>query len=129
MKKYSLTPGPLAAYSSTTLISEPKILQYKYSFDALIEEFEKLKREPVLDSELQRAKNQWARDYILGRESVQEKALHLAHAAVIHNDITTADGEFDIFMNVTSAEMQSVAQKYFTETNRVVLHILPRGNR
>ena len=96
---------------------------------ALIEEFEKLKKEPVLDSELQRAKNQWARDYILGRESVQEKAMHLAHAAVIHNDITTADGEFDIFMNVTAAEMQRVAQKYFTDTNRVVLHILPRGGR
>jgi predicted Zn-dependent peptidase len=96
---------------------------------ALIEEFEKLKRDPVLDSELQRAKNQWARDYILGRESIQEKGMHLAHAAVIHNDIATADGEFDIFMNVSSAEMQQVAQKYFTETNRVVLHIMPRGNR
>jgi zinc protease len=96
---------------------------------ALIEEFEKLKREPILDSELQRAKNQWARDYILGRESIQEKALHLAHAAVIHNDITTADGEFDIFMNVTAAQMQKVAQTYFTEGNRVVLHIMPRGTR
>ena len=30
--------------------------------------------------ELQRAKNQFARDYILGRESNQDKALHLAHA-------------------------------------------------
>jgi zinc protease len=96
---------------------------------ALIEEFEKLKREPVLDAELSRAKNQWARDYILGRESIQEKAMHLAHAAVIHNDITTADGEFDIFMNVSAADMQRVAQKYFVETNRVVLHILPRGTR
>ncbi len=48
-------------------------------------------------TELQRAKNQFARDYIVGRESNQDKALHLAHAAVIHNDITTADGEFDIF--------------------------------
>jgi zinc protease len=96
---------------------------------ALIDEFEKLKRDPVLASELQRAKNQWARDYILGRESIQEKAMHLAHAAVIHNDITTADGEFDIFMNVSAAEMQQVAQKYFTETNRVVLHIMPRGTR
>ena len=44
-------------------------------------------------------KNQFARDYILGRESNEDKARHLAHAAVIHNDITTADGEFDIFMN------------------------------
>jgi zinc protease len=96
---------------------------------ALIEEFEKLKREPVLDSELQRAKNQFARDYIVGRESNQEKAMHLAHAAVIHDDITTADGEFDIFMNVSTADLQRVARTYFNEQNRVVLHILPKGSR
>ena len=93
---------------------------------ALIEEFEKLKREPVLASELQRAKNQWARDYIIGRESIQDKAMHLAHAAVIHNDITTADGEFEIFMNVSAADIQRVARTYFNETNRVVLHVLSR---
>ena len=93
---------------------------------ALIEEFEKLKRGPVLASELQRAKNQWARDYIIGRESIQDKAMHLAHAAVIHNDITTADGEFEIFMNVSAADIQRVANTYFNETNRVVLHVLSR---
>ena len=94
---------------------------------ALIDEFERLKREPVLDTELQKSKNQWARDYILSRESIQDKAMHLAHAAVIHNDITTADGEFDIFMNVSTADVQRVARTYFNEANRVVLHILPKG--
>jgi zinc protease len=94
---------------------------------ALIEEFERLKREPVSDGELQRAKNQWARDYIVSRESNQDKALHLAHAVVIHNDIGTADGEFDIFMNVSRADLQRVAKTYFNDTNRVVLHIMPRG--
>jgi predicted Zn-dependent peptidase len=93
---------------------------------ALIEEFEKLKREPVGAAELQRAKNQWARDYIISRETIQDKAMHLAHAAVIHNDIATADGEFDIFMNVSAADIQRVAKTYFNETNRVVLHVLPR---
>ena len=93
---------------------------------ALIEEFEKLTREPISASELQRAKNQWARDYILSRETIQEKAMHLAHAAVIHNDIGTADGEFEIFMNVTTADIQRVAKTYFTEANRVVLHVLPK---
>jgi zinc protease len=81
----------------------------------------------VLATELQRAKNQFARDYIVGRESNQEKALHLAHAAVIHNDITTADGEFDIFVNVSAADVQRVAKTYFNEANRVVLHIMPKG--
>jgi zinc protease len=93
---------------------------------ALIAEFEKLKRETVSEREVQRAKNQFARDYILTRETIQDKAMHLAHAAVIHNDITTADGEFDIFTNVTPADVQRVARTYFNESNRVVIHVLPR---
>ena len=83
--------------------------------------------EPVSEHELERAKNQFARDYILGRETIQEKASQLAHAAVIHNDIRTADGEFDIFQNITSADIQRVAKKYFTPTNRLVLTIMPRA--
>ena len=94
---------------------------------ALIAEFDRLKTEGVTLHEVQRAQNQFARDYIVGRESNEEKALHLAHAAVIHNDIMTADGEFDIFMKITPADVQRVARTYFTETNRVVLYILPKG--
>ena len=93
---------------------------------ALIGEFEKLKTEGVSAHELQRAQNQFARDYILSRETNEDKAMHLAHAAVIHNDITTADGEFDIFMKTTVADVQRVAKTYFNESNRVVLHVLPR---
>jgi len=94
---------------------------------ALIAEFDRLKREPVTETELQRAKNQFARDYIVGRESNQDKALHLAHAAVIHNDIGTADGEFDIFTGITTADVQRVANTYFKDANRTVLYILPKA--
>ena len=94
---------------------------------ALIEELERLKREPVSNEELQRTKNQFARDYIIGRITNSQKAAHLAHAAVIHDDITTADGEFDVFMNVSKEDVQRVAQTYFTDTSRLVLTILPRG--
>ena len=52
--------------------------------------------------------------------------MHLAHAAVIHDDITTADGEFDIFMNITAEDVQRVAQTYFTDENRLILTIMPR---
>jgi zinc protease len=94
---------------------------------ALIAQFESLKTEGVTSHEIQRAQNQFARDYILGRESDEDKALHLAHAAVIHNDITTADGEFDIFMKTSVADVQRVARSYFNQSNRVVLHVLPKG--
>jgi zinc protease len=95
---------------------------------ALIAEFDKLKAEGVTARELERAKNQFARDYIVSRESNEQKASHLSHAAVIHNDITTADGEFDIFTNIQLADVQRVARTYFVDTNRVVLHIRSKGN-
>ncbi len=94
---------------------------------ALISELDRLKVEGITDRELQRAKNQFARDYILGRESLQDKATHLAHAEVLHDDITTADGEFDIFQKISIADVQRVAKTYFTPERRVILHVMPKG--
>jgi zinc protease len=95
---------------------------------ALVAELDRLREEPITDHELQRVKNQFARDYIVGRESNQQKARQLAHAIVIHKgDVTTADGEFDVFMNTTAADVQRVARTYFRPENRTVLTIAPRA--
>jgi zinc protease len=94
---------------------------------ALVAELDRLRAAPVSDHELERAKNQFARDYITARETVQEKATQLAHAAVIHDDVSSADGELDIFMRTTAADIQRVANAYFTPANRLVLTVLPRG--
>ena len=93
---------------------------------ALVDELERLQDELVEPRELQRAKNQFARDYIIGRTSNQQKASHLAHAAVIHEDLTTADGEFEIFMQITIQDLQRVARTYFTPENRLILNIAPK---
>jgi zinc protease len=127
----------LAASGEGNIIEDPNLF-YAVAFlqpgrrpeeaiDALIAEFEQLKAEPISERELQRAKNQFARDYILGRESNQQKAMHLAHAIVIHHDVRTADGEFDIFQKLTTADVQRVARTYFTPQNRLVLTLLPSG--
>ena len=57
----------------------------------------------------------------------QNKAEVLGHAAVIHDDLKTADAEFDIFQNLTTADVQRAAKTYFTPENRLVLTIMPRG--
>jgi zinc protease len=131
------TQMAVAAFGSANLIEDPNlfyavaIVQPGNSpekvIDALIAEFERLKAEPITEHELQRTKNQFARDYILGRESNQQKASQLAHAVVIHHDIRTADGEFDIFQNLTVADVQRVARTYFKPENRLVLTLMPSG--
>jgi zinc protease len=128
----------LAAFGGGNIIEDPNlffavaIVQPGKTPDeaikALIGQFERLKAEPISGNELQQAKNQFARDYILGRESNKDKASALAHAVVIHKDIKTADGEFDIFMNTTAADVQRVAKTYFTAENRLVVTIMPKGD-
>jgi zinc protease len=80
------------------------------------------------EAELQQAKNQFARDYIFSRESNKDKARTLGHAQVIHGDMATADGEFEIFQSLTAADVQRVAKTYFTPENRLVMTIMPKGN-
>jgi predicted Zn-dependent peptidase len=128
----------LAAFGGGNIIEDPNLFfavaivqpgkTPEQVADALIAELEKLRKEAISPAELQQAKNQFARDYIFSRESNRDKAHTLAHAAVIHDDITTADGEFDIFMNITQADVQRVAQKYFTPENRLVVTIMPKGS-
>jgi zinc protease len=128
----------LAAFGGGNLIENPNlffataIVQPGHTPEevekALIAELDRLRGEPISDHELERTKNQFARDYILGRQTIKDKGDVLGHAAVIHHgDLGTADGEFDIFMNVKASDVQRVAQTYFTPENRLVMHIMPRG--
>ena len=127
----------VAAFGNANLIEDPNlfyavaIVSPGHTTDevttALIAELDRLKNEPITSHELQRTKNQFARDYILGRESNQQKAGQLSHAVVIHGDIKTADGEFDIFQNITVADVQRVARTYFRPENRLVLTLMPSG--
>jgi zinc protease len=130
----------LSAFGQANLIEHPNLF-YAVAIvapghtpeqvaNALIDEMQKLVTEPISARELQRSKNQFARDYVLGRQTVQSKATTLAHAVVLHRgDIGTADGEFDIFQNMTAADVQRVAKTYFTPQSRMVLTVMPRGQR
>jgi zinc protease len=125
----------LAAFGEAKLIEHPNlfyavaIVPQGRSTETVLKELtaqvDAMKTTPITQEELNRAKRQFARDYILGRETIQQKALHLAHAVVIHNDIKTADGEFDLFQNVTVEDIQRVARTYFTPESRVLLTINP----
>ena len=97
---------------------------------ALNAELMRLTMEPVSDKELEKAKNKIRSEYAFGRQSVQEKAQALGHAAVIHSDAATVNSEYDLFMKVTKEDIMRVAKTYFRPENRTVLIVTPpqRGN-
>jgi zinc protease len=129
----------LSAFGGGNIIEEPNLFfavalvapgrTHDEVEKALVAEFDKLRNAPISERELQRAKNQFFRDYIVDRESVRGKASQLAHAIVIHEDVTTADGEVEIFTDMKVSDLQRVAKTYFTPESRLVLKILPKGSR
>ena len=96
---------------------------------ALNSEIMRLTTEPVSDKELEKAKNKIRSEYAFGRESVQQKAQALGHAAVIHGDTASVNKEYDLFMKVTKEDIMRVAKTYFRPDNRTVILVTPpRGN-
>jgi len=127
----------LAAAGVGNLIEDPNLF-YAFAIvqpghtpaqaeQALVKELDRLRTEPVSERELARARKQFIRDYVLGRETVQQKAAVLAHAAVLHkNDVASADAEFDMFQRVTAADVQRVARTYFAPEGRLVITVVPK---
>ncbi|HJU41570.1 MAG TPA: pitrilysin family protein [Vicinamibacterales bacterium] len=127
----------LTAFGSSSFLEQPGIFSAvalvnpgkspEQVEQALIAEFDKLKTDGITERELQRAKNQFGRDYIVSRLTIKEKASQLGHAEVIQKDMASADGEYDTFQKTTLDDVKRVARKYFVPEGRMVMRIMPRG--
>ena len=127
----------LTAFGSSSFLEQPGIFSAVALVNpgkspeqvekALIAEFDKLKTDGITERELQRAKNQFGRDYIVSRLTIKEKASQLGHAEVIQKDIASADGEYETFQKTTLEDVKRVARKYFVPEGRMVMRISPRG--
>jgi zinc protease len=93
---------------------------------AIVEELERLKTEPIPSRELEKAKNQMIAEMLFARQSNQGKASALGRAAVLLKDPAHVNTEVRRILAVTPDEIQRVARRYFAETNRIVLTILPQ---
>ena len=91
---------------------------------ALEAEIERVRREPVSDAELQKARNQIEADFIMGQDSV----FNLGRA-VMSVELSTAWRDFYEYLPgiraVTAADVQRVAQKYLTQDTRTVGILVP----
>ena len=96
---------------------------------ALKAEIKKLQDTPVTAAELEKAKNQIITSQLRRRETNNGKAGALGQAAVLLGDPNRVNTDLDKLQAVTAADVQRVANKYFTEKNRYVFIYLPESQR
>ena len=73
--------------------------------------------QPVSAAELEKAKTQIVRGFILGRETIQGKADALGQAAVLLGDPEAYNTELARYQRVTAADVERVCKKYLISTN------------
>jgi predicted Zn-dependent peptidase len=116
--------GPGALYTFATLRPGMKPADAEA---AIYEEIERLKKEPIADWELQKAKNATRRNFFGGLESSLSRAITLSQYAVFYNDPNLINTRVDKVAAVTKEEVQRVANKYLRDTNRTVVVTMPKA--
>ena len=95
----------------------------------LIAEADRLRDQPVSETELVKAKNQLISGLVFGRQTDQDKADAIGYSKVILGDTTYVNRQLAEFQKVTAADVQRVAKTYFTPENRTVVYMLPEALR
>lgn len=89
---------------------------------ALLAELKLIQEKGVTDKELSKAKNQLIADEIRGREDNDSKAIAIERAIAYQHDAKAVNRSVQELQAVTAADVLRVMKKYFTDTNRVVIH-------
>jgi predicted Zn-dependent peptidase len=90
-------------------------------------EIERLKKEPIADWELQKAKNSARRALIGNLQSSLSRAILMGQFAVYYNDPGLINTRLDKISAVTKEDVQRVANKYLKETNRSIVITMPKA--
>ncbi|MEN8263795.1 MAG: pitrilysin family protein [Nitrospirota bacterium] len=92
--------------------------------EALYDEVEKIKEEPPLEKEVQKAKNQIEADFIMNQDSIFYRAMIIAEFELIR-DWKLKDEYLEGIRNVTAEDVKRVAKKYIDEDKRTVGTLIP----
>jgi predicted Zn-dependent peptidase len=92
----------------------------------LVEEISRVQAAPVRDAELGRVRMQLRRQRAQQLYSSRARANALGHFAVYYNDPSLINKVWDKYDQVSPADVQKAAQKYFIAANRSVITTIPK---
>jgi zinc protease len=87
--------------------------------------FERIAREGVTPRELEKLRNRIRAAFVFGLQSNMDRAKNLAEFEIYWGDAELIRAELDRYLGVTNDDIRRVAGRYFAETNRTVLDVVP----
>jgi len=93
--------------------------------DLMEEEIVKIQQEGVTKEELDKAKIQFKKSFITGRQTCMQKAEAIQHYAFLHDDLADVNTDLDRYLEVTTDDVKRVANKYLKIENRTVVVAAP----
>jgi predicted Zn-dependent peptidase len=90
-------------------------------------EIERLKKEPIADWELQKAKNTTRRNLINGLASSLSRAITIGQYTTYYHEPNLINERLNKVAAVTKEDVQRVANKYLIDTNRTVVITMPKA--
>jgi predicted Zn-dependent peptidase len=94
---------------------------------AIYAEIDRLKKEPIADWELQKAKNTTRRNLINGLQSSLVRAITIGQYTTYYNEPNLINERLSKVAAVTKEDVQRVANKYLIDTNRTVVITMPKA--
>lgn len=103
--------------------NEVPIEKIEAAFD---EQIELIKTELITQEEFEKIRNQFENNFISSNASIAGIAENLANSHVYFGSANYVNTELKNYMAVTREDVLRVAQKYFTQDARIILHYLPK---
>jgi predicted Zn-dependent peptidase len=92
----------------------------------LAEEISRVQTAPVSEADLRRVRMQLRRQRAQQLYSTRARANALGHFAVYYNDPSLINRVWDRYDQISQADIQKAAQKYFIPANRSVITTIPK---
>ncbi|TLX76867.1 insulinase family protein [Labilibacter sediminis] len=115
-------PGVVLAYALPNTGVNVKDLE-----DAMNEEINKVKNDLISEREFTKLKNQVENQVVNGNRRMATIAENLASNYTFYKNTDLINQELDKYLAVTREDIKRVANKYFTDQNRVVIYYLPNS--
>ena len=121
---WTYSPGSAGLLGISILVDADKFLAAR---DAALAEVERLKEQPITGEEVNRAVKQFISATLATRKTMTGQAQDLGGSWLAASDLNFSERYLAAVKRVTPAELQRVARKYLTTSNRTLYALLPSG--